>query len=44
MAIEEKRFVYPPEIQAIHEKYGDPETTPLEFDVQKSQVIDLELE
>ncbi len=44
LAITEGRFQYPPDIRAIEQKYGNLETTPLEFDVQKAQVIDLELD
>lgn len=40
----EGRFEIPPDVKAIEEKYGDLETTPLEFDIQKSQTIDLELD
>jgi hypothetical protein len=34
----------PPDMKAIDKKYGDPETTPLEFDIQEDQVIDLKLD
>jgi len=40
----EGRFDLPPDIQAIVEKYGNKDTTPLEFDIQKSQEIALELD
>jgi hypothetical protein len=43
-AIYEKRFQYPPEIKAIEDKYGSPEKSPLEFDIQSSQTIDLKLD
>jgi len=44
LAITERRFEYPPDIKAIEEKYGNRETTPLEFDIQESQEIDLKLD
>ena len=40
----EGRFEIPPDVKAIEEKYGDEATTPLEFDIQKSQTIDLKLD
>ncbi len=38
------RFAVPADMQAINQKYGDLETTPLEFDIQEDQVIDLKLD
>jgi hypothetical protein len=43
-AMTEGTFQYPPDIQAIERKYGNPNTTPLEFDIQESQEIDLQLD
>ena len=40
----EGRFEIPADIKAIEEKYGDEATTPLEFDIRKSQTIDLQLD
>jgi len=40
----EGRFEIPPDVKAIVEKYGDLETTPLEFDIQKSRTIPIELD
>lgn len=44
MEMIEGRFEIPPDVKAIVEKYGDLETTPLEFDIQESQTIDLKLD
>ena len=44
LAITDGKFDYPPDIKAIEEKYGNPESTPLQFDVQESQDIDLQLD
>lgn len=44
MEMMEGRFEIPPDVKAIVEKYGDLETTPLEFDIQKSRTIPLELD
>jgi hypothetical protein len=44
LAITEGTFEYPPNILAIEEKYGNPETTPLSFDIQESREIELELD
>lgn len=38
------RFAIPADMKAINQKYGDLETTPLEFDVQDDQIIDLKLD
>lgn len=43
MARIEGHFDMPPDIQAILEKYGK-DTSPLEFDIQESQTIDLKLD
>jgi len=43
-AIFQGRFNYPPEIKAIEDKYGTPEASPLSFDLQESQEIDLKLD
>lgn len=45
MAIYEGRHQYPPEIRAVLEKYGNPQTTPLRVEVTKgNQTIDLKLD
>jgi hypothetical protein len=43
-AVFQGRFQFPPEIKAILDKYGTPEVSPLEFDLQKSQELDLKLD
>lgn len=43
-AIFQGRFEYPPDLKAIEEKYGNPETTPLVFELQDSQEINLKLD
>lgn len=44
MDLEFGKYKVPPEIKEILKKYGDPETTPLTYDVQESQTIDLALD
>jgi len=43
-AITQGTYGYPPGIKEIEQKYGDPETTPLEFDIQESREINLQLD
>jgi hypothetical protein len=43
-AITAGTYDYPPDLKAIEEKYGSLETTPLKFDVQKEQEIELKLD
>lgn len=44
MAIEQRKSKLPPQIREILTKYGDPDKSPLTFDIQKSQEIDLKLD
>lgn len=43
-AIFQNRFQFPPEIRAIQDKYGTPEVSPLVYDIQEGQEIDLKLD
>mgnify|MGYP000900048586 FL=1 len=44
MAIEQGTAKIPAEVSEIVAKYGNPEKSPLTFDIQQSQEIDLKLD
>lgn len=44
MDMEMGKYQPPPDMIAMLQKYGNPETTPLSFDIEGSQTIDLQLD